>query len=407
MIVFCLVGLGALINAKPSKIEYSRELEFLSRALDADHPKPWRNRSQQAFRENLTRDPDILDGYPFAPWLSISTALLTLDEDQRDSVTGINLLHQNRSWLLLPITFAMFEDGFYIVAAEEPYGSLIGRELLTVNGASMNSLYSVLKEYFPERDVDWLPQFLRISELLEFMDAGCKSVCQLKISGSMGIQTVDIKISELLQSMEYQRAMKPVYISQLYRQNLNQQDPVRMIDQHSLFWQLSGNMLKSTLTYNEYAALAERYLNNRLLDNVVLDIRDINRIDPLLVERLIRLVRQIHTEDPQRTIYAMIDRSTHPVVFELLGRLSEIPAVQFVGESVALKLSYYYDAKQIALSKTGLEITIATRFSNYLTTYPDQQEIRPEQVLWSSTDYFNGEDSVFGAILALIEINRP
>ena len=95
--------------AKPSKIEFSRELDALTQALESVHPNPWRYQRKQAFRDLLTRDPNLLNTYPVGPLLTISRALKSLDKMNQDSVTGINLMQQPRAWRRLPITLARFE----------------------------------------------------------------------------------------------------------------------------------------------------------------------------------------------------------------------------------------------------------------------------------------------------------
>lgn len=402
VMLFCSVT----TSAKPTKIEYSRELDTMVRALESIHPNPWRKILTQAFRDQLTRDPNILTSYPFGPWLSISRALKSLDRQQQDSVTGINLLQQESVWRLLPFTFARFDDGYYIVAADDPFASMIGKEIVSINGKTTASLHNRLSNYFPERDMDWLPQYMRITELLSFLGARCATVCEVKLSGTNGVETIQLTRNELIQSAEYQKKLEPAYLNRYFQSTNDSSDLVRMIDDNSLYWDISGAMLKSTILYNEQVALTERLLNNEMLDNIIIDLRMIPSIDPLLIERFSRLMRTIPEDNPHRKIYAMIDRSSRPVVFELLGRLAEIPEVQFVGQWVALELSHFYDPKTVQLANTGLEITVATRFKKYLTTYPDQQKIRPVQVEWNSADFFAQQDTLFNAIRDLIEINR-
>lgn len=402
--VLLLVSLA--LQAKPSKIEFSRELGALTQALESVHPNPWRVLPKQAFRDRLTKNPNLLDGYPFSPWFTISRALNALDRNNQDTVTGINLLRQSRTWKRLPLTFARFEEGVFIIAAEVPFNAYIGQQVLEINGKSAIRLFNQIATNFPRRDLDWIPHYLRITELLGYYGARCQNTCQLTLASEEQQSMLSLERTDLIQDKNAQMAATPINIKNYFSQNNPEQTAVDMMDPQSLRWDMSGKMLKSTLMYEEHEATVLRLLNNQRLTNIVLDIRSISQIDRALIERFIRIVRAIPEQNPDRTLYVLIDRSTQPLVYELVARLADMPEVKFIGQKPETQLSHFYDAKPLTLGKTQLTISLATRFEKFLTTYPDQQYIRPLSIEWSAADYFAGEDTLLISVQDLIEINQ-
>ena len=401
-----LVSGVSVAQAKPSKIEFSRELDALSQALESVHPNPWRLQREQAFRDLLTSNPSILDSYPLGPWLTISRAISSLDGNNQDSVTGINLIKQRRIWQRLPLTLGRFDEGLFIIDAADEYTHFIGAQLIEINGKNVLSLFKQIARNFPSRDLGWIPHYLTMTELMRFYGARCQSDCTLIIEFAGQRREVAIAIDQLLRDQTNQMNATPVYLKDYFNRMNPDIERVDMIDPQSIRWDLSGNMLKSTLMFDEHVSLVQKLLNNQRLTNVVIDLRFITHTDPALIERFSRMVRMLLQQHQGKTIYVLIDRSTEPVVFELVARLADIPEVKFIGQKLETQLSHFHDPKPLTLGKTGITINIATRFQKFLTNYPEQQNITPLVVEWSADDFFAGEDTLVNTVQDLIEINQ-
>ena len=405
-LAFASIVLTFASISKPTAVQFSQDLNSLVHLLDSVHPKPWRHQIKQQFRDRLTKNPGLLSTYPIGPWLTISRALNGLDPKQQDSVTGVNLLKQEHTWSLLPITFGAFEEGIFVVGAEQQWNHLVGEKVNKINGVDVSSLYRKVAGYFPSHESGWVLQYLRITRLLRYLGAPCRSECSIELMKDSPGNTVKLNTSrDLIKDKSYQQDLDAVHIIRAYRNNQDKQDSLIQLGPETIYWDLSDKAVSSTLKYNETEQYIIAYLRNQLINNIILDLRDIQLTDPTLIERLWALIRKIPDESAHRVIYVMIDGSTSRLVFNLISRLNDMPEVIFVGESTGLQLSHYHDPKTVTLNRTQLTLSIATR---HLNLGQDNKPFMPaHRVTWRAYDYFQGSDTVLLAILDLIEINSP
>lgn len=408
ILVVALLFVSAASNAAPDEIQYNRELHQLVQVLESIHPNPWRSTIPQAFKDQLSRNPAILRSFPVGPWLDISRALTSLDPEQQDTVSGINLFKQAINWHLLPLELALFDDGIFITATEPDWQDYIGHRLLTINGKSADQLVERIANYFPSHQRPLIAQYLRITELLEYMGAACKDACQLTVSDNDQSKTLVLSENHWQTDGKIQHQLKAVSLMQAFMALYPDRASLALEDEDTLYWRLAGGLLQSTQQFQQTTTEAQEYLRNQGINHLILDFRAINRVDPALVGRLGRLIKNVSVQEPHRQLYVIIDITSGTVVYDLLYQLSLMPEVSFVGEPVATGLSYFYDPRPVRLKATGLLINIASRYQSFLKLPSENNPVKPDyRQGWIGDDFFAGQDSVKSAILDLIEINRP
>jgi hypothetical protein len=211
----------------------------------------------------------------------------------------------------------------------------------------------------------------------------------------------------MLQDLDFQHAIQPVHLVRYFWQNKPSEEKVIPLSEQSLYWDISGRLLQTSLEFEASKQLAEGFLRTQSVTNIILDFRAIDAITPALVNQLWEIIRQVPASNPYRVIYALVDKSTGLLITDLLSRLEQMPEVVFVGQPLGINLSHYYDPKEISLNKTGLTLTIATRYEKYLTSEATGS-FRPDHVVdWRADDFFAGSDTVLNTVLDLIEINQP
>lgn len=399
------------LYAKPSPLKYHHDLNYLISNLDTYHPNPWRRTVKRAFRERLTRNPEILNSWPVGPLVNISRALKSLDPYAQDMATRINLFEQPIIWNLLPVEFGLFEEGVFITAAPEQNKSLIGLQVLRINNTEVETIIKKLAGYFPKRDAVLIPDYLRITEILRYLGASNRGKWQIELLDSINESSdsvrFDIDKQNILRS-ELKDRSKSINLSHYQNFRLDQQQKnVILTTPNSLMWVLSGQSIRSTLRFNKQLRMIEAQLRNQAVIYFVLDLRDIQSADPKLLNRLWTIVQNIPRENPNRKVYAVVDRSTGEVVYGLLSKMASMPELTMVGEPLGVALSHFTAGKSIQLPRTGIRVTVASHYQKYLLESNKTGPFKPSVVQqWTAEDYFSGEDSIINAVLGLIEIDQ-
>ena len=400
-----LLCLGLVVSttqasAKPTPLSFHSDLNYLVSALETYHPNPWQSRKRQGFRQDLTYNPEILNTYPVGPMLNISRSLKKLDNKQQDAVTGLNLFEQQVAWKMLPIEFVIINGQLYIASENSDFTNFKHKRVTEIGGVTPSQLIRTLTRYFPGRDRGWFANYLRVTDILHYFGSRCRKQCSIKLAGGEQIEL----LHDSYLSVEQAQPAKTFLIDRFITTKTIEERILRE-NNNSLRWILYGNGLTSSVLFDEMAANIRGMIRDRGVQNLILDLRGIQKTDPILERRFLDIAKEFLKQNVHRKLYAFIDNSTGPVLFSMLHTLDNMSEVSFVGESTDLALATYHDPQMIELPNSKISIGIARRYERLLgVNRPEQRFLPDEEVVWSAADYFAGRDSLLDATMVLIEL---
>jgi len=395
---------AAIVAAKPTPLSFHSDLNYLVRALETYHPNPWQNRKRRAFRQDLTDNPNILNSYPVGPILKISRALSKLDGKQQDSVTGLNLFQQNVAWQLLPVEFLIIGQELYLYSTSADYAQYNGLLVNRIGGVTPNRIIGSLKNNFPARDKHWFQTYLRITDVLHYFGARCRTQCELVLESQ---DTPKLLLKRASFKTVAQAQPQATHLIEHFMATTQERQRLFSDIDSTLRWVLYDNGLASSLLFNDMATQIRGMMRDRNKLNLIVDLRGIHKTDPILERRFVDILKEFLALGVHRKIYAVVDTSTGTATYKVLNKLDNMPEVVFVGQSTGLALATYQDSQVIELPSSKLKVSIARRYERLLGgNRPEQRFIPDQKVSWQASDFFAGQDSYLDATMMLIEVNE-
>ena len=144
------------------------DLHLLQHEIYRRSPDPFRHTTRALFESRIaeldTEIPRLRDNQIVVEFLRI----MTLVGDGHSIATfGSARPELRRS---VPVEFYWFEDGIYIVSADQAHKNLIGKQVLRVNGHEIPEVLDALQPIIPRDNEQWLktiaPRYLRIPSIL-------------------------------------------------------------------------------------------------------------------------------------------------------------------------------------------------------------------------------------------------
>ena len=135
--VFLVFQSGSVRHASERQAPFLEDAEILVEALKERHPNPFGRVSEEEFRtslEAIANDIDELDQFGLA--LRPRQAVATLGDTHTAVEFDPSLGEAGR----LPLEFAWFADGLYIIGASEEYAHLRGRRLGAIKGKPIDAI---------------------------------------------------------------------------------------------------------------------------------------------------------------------------------------------------------------------------------------------------------------------------
>ena len=301
----------------------------------------------------------------------------------------------------LPVRFAEFEEGIYIISASTEFASLIGSRVTNIEGRPVEEVLGALAP-FVSSDTPVARRFnavklLSVPDLL--MHAGmAEGTDEIRFTiATSAAPSREVVLSTLAydESSDWTPAATPGLrtAEEPYFELERLPDAVLRVD----IFQINDH---ATETLGDFSRRLWDEIADMDPDRVILDLRRCHGGDQSLSRALVLpLIRWEKSSRPGH-LFALVGPETFSAAVNLSSRLEEWTQVTFVGEPLGSGPSHYSSSDREILDHSGLVVRVSTGYFVGWTGTESRESVEiGAPVKMSSGDYFTGEDTVLRAAL--------
>jgi len=301
----------------------------------------------------------------------------------------------------LPVRFAEFDEGVYVVSASTAFASLVGSRVTAIEGRSLEEVLEALSP-FVSSDTPIARRFNAIKLL---------AVPDLLVHVGVAAGSDEIRLSLQAEGASVREVALPTLGYGERSEWAPAQTPGLRSAEEPYFEleHLPGGALRVDIhQINDHATETLGDFSRRLWDEieradpdrVILDLRLCHGGDQSLSRALVLpLIRWEKSSRPGH-LFALVGPETFSAAVNLSNRLEEWTQVTFVGEPLGSGPSHYSSSDREILDHSGLVVRVSTGYFVGWTGTESRESVEIGlPVKMSSSDYFSGEDTVLRAAL--------
>lgn len=311
----------------------------------------------------------------------------------------------------LPVQFYQFEDGLFIVDAEEGFEQWIGYKVESIeNTPSKEALLktSVVNARDNDMQMLWLgPYYLGLPDVLAGLGITKKTdEIAITLSDSkenvqqLVMNPVSWNFSGLPRRPKLKTEKQPLFLSKsddFYWYTL-------LPEHNAIYVQFNLVAQKEEQSLKDFSIELRGQITQHKIQNLILDLRHNNGGDGSIVPPMLKTCLNFEAINPEGTIFVLAGRETFSAAQNLLTRITTYTNAIFVGEPSGSKPNFTGESGWFRLPNSGLMGIIASQYHQSSESEDDRKWIAPHIPIGrSSTDYFNGIDKALNTILEVIK----
>ena len=315
----------------------------------------------------------------------------------------------------LPLQFYIFDNGVFIIDADEPYKDLIGSKVLSINNISISKLLSDMNTYVHQDNkftVKWFaPSVLRFRGVYEYygLKAGSPEI-------EMGLSTKEKKkyiqnisfvpatnfrgIPKLIPSKAETSNPPPLYLSDVENYYWFKRIP----DKKAIYIQFNQVLNKEHgQTLFQFGNSIDSVLHVDKPKLLIIDVRHNNGGSLEYLQTLVQAIKNFDQQQKSAKIIVITGRNTFSAAQVFISLLNRDTHAIFAGEPSSSSPNFVGEENYFVLPYSKAVVSISNK---YHETIPGDKRkwIEPNfPVLLSSSEYFKNQDPVLEYVLKKIK----
>jgi len=310
----------------------------------------------------------------------------------------------------LPVQFYLFNDGLFIVEAEEGFKKWIGYKVDSIeNTPAKDALQKTNTVNARDNAMQtlWLgPYYLGLPDVLKGLGI-IDNVNEITITLSKGgIKSQKVKMEPINWNFsDFPRISRPKgVITPLYLSKTD--DPYwyePIPESNALYVQFNVVTEKETQSLREFNIELRDHIEQNAVQYLILDLRLNHGGNGSILPPMLKTLINFEVQNPEGKIFVLMGRETFSAAQNLLTDISRYTNPILVGEPSGSKPNHIGEAGWFKLPYSGLMGLISTQFHQSSKAEDHRQWIAPHVPIGlSSKDYFSGADRAMKAIMELI-----
>lgn len=312
---------------------------------------------------------------------------------------------------VLPVQFYQFDDGIFIVDAEEEFKQWMGYKVESIGGTPIEEALQKTNAV-NARDNDmqtlWLgPYYLGLPDVLEGLGI-IKNANKVVItlgdakgkSQQVTMNPITWNFAGFPKIPELKNEPQPLYLSKMndpYWYKLMQNDK-------AIYIQFNAVTNKENQTLKDFNVEVRNKIAQNKTQNLILDLRHNHGGDGSLLPPLIKTLNSFEVMNPNGRVFVIMGRETFSAGHNLLTKITQYTNPILVGEPSGSKPNHIGESGWFQLPHSGLMGLISTQFHQDSKAEDNRKWITPHlPVSLSSTDYFTGNDKALNNIIEVIK----
>jgi len=311
----------------------------------------------------------------------------------------------------LPVQFYQFNEGLFIVDAEDDLKQWIGYKVEMIENTPIEEALQKTN-LVNARDNDmqtlWLgPYYLGLPDVLEGLGI-IKNTKQVVITlsdakgNSQEITMIPStwNFAGFPKTPQLKMETQPLFLSKMndpYWYNLLQDDSV-------IYIQFNAVTNKEDQSLEDFNIEVRNQISRSKTQNLILDLRHNHGGDGSLLPPILETFSSFEVMNPKGKVFVIMGRETFSAGHNLLTEITKHIDPILVGEPSGSKPNHIGDAGWFQLPYSGLMGLISTQFHQDSKSEDNRKWIAPHiPITLSSTDYFAGNDKAMDVIMEVIE----
>lgn len=373
-----------------------QDLEWLTAALVARHPDPFGRVGESAFRRavgDLAREGARL---PSEEWFLGLMRVVALVGDSHTRLCSWEPIEGE----VLPVTFAPWQDEYWVAAVQDGLADLTARRVLSVGGVPIEALETRLARLVPaENDV---VRRRGVAKLLSYPLA-LRAVRAMPASGPAEVETIDLAGTHATFSLEPlgrdRLGSWLAYAPAGWTQPLATSRPgvnwwwTDLDDGRTVYFQYAACRDGTEPDFATFARTLLRRLDGDTSLHLVVDLRTNGGGDSRVLRPLLRgLARLRHVR-----VTGLIGPGTYSSAMLNAWQLREDLGAELVGEPTGQKPNSFGELSRLSLPNSGIALDVSTK--RFEIVDGDPPGLAPDRtVLTTFEDHFHGRDPVLEAV---------
>lgn len=393
--LFALPLLAALTVSTASAVDqvaaekWSQDIDSYWRILEEKHIDLYHQLTYKDFEREIN---SIKSQLPSLTHEEIVIELMRLTSKVGDGHTTIPLWDQK--YHKFPIELKVINDEVLVTGSSNEYASLIGNELVAINGTPIKRVYELFAEIVPFAENDYstpirVADFMMTAELLR----GLGIINEL--------DSVEFTFDNMGQSFKYHiTANNQNQITK--RINFKQKLPFKPyggVDDD--LWYGAADKGKTVyVNFEKYSSMAKmdemsaellRFINHYKTENIIIDLRGNEGGDFFIGLKLAQVLVLANSINWKSGVYVMIDNNTYSAAMSNATQYAQLLNATLVGQPTGSKPTGYQDMWQFSLPNSGLIVTYSKRM--YRFEDGDMDAVFPDVAIeLTAEDYMRAND---------------
>lgn len=374
------------------------DLKYFCETLEKRHKNFYAKISKEEFGKEVEKIEKQTDNMTEVEFYFSLKHLLSLIGDAHTNVS----YRKEPPLTILNFSIKEYEDGWYLMKLPETEKEHLGELLVSINGASIGTVYEKSKTIISYENKAWAKQmFLQIvtcKEALEYLGI-------LKKDAPLILETKNKagKISRLTLETENTSA--------IVKELKPEENPVTAFRKYELYWAEPLNEKIYFIQYNscaeaedfpmkDFAKKVKNDLKEGNYEKVILDIRYNGGGNSTIVKPLQKVLKK-WKESTGQELYTLIGNSTFSSGVFCAVQMKEDLGAALVGQPTGGNVVSYGDIEGFELKNHPFQVTYSTKYFELLKGYSRDSFYPDFGVIPTLEDYLKGVDTEVEYILKL------
>jgi len=314
----------------------------------------------------------------------------------------------------LPVQFYQFNDGLFIVDAEEGFEQWIGYKVDLIENTPVEVALqktNAVNSRDNDMQILWLgPYYLGLPDVLEGLEI-IKNANQVTLtlsdkegeSKKVTMNPVTWNFGGMPTLPKLKTENQPLFLSKSEEKYWAKTLP----KYNTMYIQFNVIQQKEELTLIDFNLKLREDIKQSSSQNLILDLRFNAGGDGSLFPPMLKTLIEFEIINPKGKIFVLISRGTFSAAQNLLTEITKFTNAILVGEPSGSKPSFIGEAGWFKLPYSGLIGIVASQYHQTYKAEDHRNWIAPHiPVSLSSTDYFNGNDNAMNVIIEVIKASE-
>jgi len=314
----------------------------------------------------------------------------------------------------LPVQFYRFNDGMFIVDAEEDFKQWIGYKVESIGGTSIEAALKKTNAV-NARDNDmqtlWLgPYYLGLPDVLEGLGIiKNKNEVEIVLSDAnrrsriVSMKPITWNFTDLPKIPPLRTKKQPLFLSRM-------NDPYwyKILPEYSAaFVQFNVVAEKKDQSLREFSLELRDQISKNRTQNLILDLRHNAGGNGEIRHAMLECLIEFEVLNPKGKIFVLMGRGTYSAAQNLLTEVSTLTNAILVGEPSSSRPSFVGESGWFQLPYSGLMGIIASQYHKSSEAEDFRKWVAPHiPVGLSSSDYFAGNDRALDVVMKILRTSE-